>query len=88
MRKLAILLKKVGYPYPLESNRGSVGAYGTMNLVWFYDDRDAYFGKNSLLEWMDRQGGHDECRAIMETIKKLSRFTKTHHFDYQKEMSY
>lgn len=88
MRKLTALLKKVEYPYSLESNRGALGAYGTMTLVWFYDDRDAYFGNNSLMEWMGRRGRQEECQAIMETIEGLGLSTKTYHFDYQKELSY
>ena len=88
MRKLVALLKNVEYPYPLESNRGALGAYGTMTLVWFYDDRDAYFGNNSLMEWMRRRGHQEECQAIMETIVGVSLSTKTYHFDYQKELSY
>ncbi len=88
MRKLVALLKKVEYPYPLESNRGALGAYGTMTLVWFYDDRDAYFGNNSLMEWMGRRGHEGECQAIMETIEGLSLSTKTYNFSYQGLLSY
>lgn len=88
MRKLVALLKKVEYPYPLESNRGSLGAYGTMTLVWFYDDRNAYFGNNSLNDWMDRYDKQEEFSAIMETIKGLSLSTKTYNFSYQKLLSY
>nr|WP_299339644.1 hypothetical protein [Allomuricauda sp.] len=88
MRKLVALLKKVEYPYPLESNRGSLGAYGTMNLVWFYDDRDAYFGNNSLDDWMGRHGNQEEFRVIMETIEGLSLSTKAYNFSYQGQLSY
>ena len=76
------------YPYPLESNRGSLGAYGTMTLVWFYDDRDAYFENNSLLEWMGKHNRQEEFQAIMETIEGLSLSSKTYHFSYQKQLSY
>ncbi len=88
MREFAALLKKTEYPYPLESNRGSLGAHGTMTLVWFYDDRDAYFGNNNLLNWMGRYGSQEAFQSIMETIEGLSRSTKTYHFDYQKQLSY
>ncbi len=88
MRKLVALLKKVEYPYPLESNRGSLGAYGTMTLVWFYDDRDAYFGNNNLLNWMARKGNQEEFQALMETIEGLSLSSKAYHFSYQKQLGY
>ncbi len=88
MRKLVALLKKVEYPYPLESNRGSLGAYGTMTLVWFYDNREAYFGNNSLMKWMSRHGRQEEFQAIMETIEGLSIATKSYNFSYQKQLSY
>ena len=88
MRKLVALLKKVKYPYPLESSRGSLGAYGTMTLVWFYDSRDAYFGKNSLLNWMARHGSQEEFQTVMEKIEGLSLSTKAYHFSYQKQLSY
>lgn len=39
LRALVKLLKDINYPYPLEGNRGSLGAYGKMTLVWFYDNR-------------------------------------------------
>ncbi len=88
MRQLVALLKKVEYPYPLESNRGSLGAYGVMTLVWFYDDRNDYFGKNSLLNWMEKHGDKKELLSILNAFKNISESTRTYNFRYKKLLSY
>ncbi len=88
MRELVALLKKTNYPYPLESNRGSIGAYGTMALVWFYDDRDDYMGKNNLLDWMERHGAKQTLQSIMNTLNSISESTRTYNLRYKKTLSY
>jgi len=88
MRQLAVLLEETKYPYPLESNRGNIGAYGTMALVWFYDNRDNFLGRNSLLKWMDEHGQTEAFQKIMQTLETISSSTVEYRFDYQKMMSY
>jgi hypothetical protein len=88
MRQLTALLKKTKYPYPLESNRGHVGAYGTMALVWFYDSRSDYLGKNNLLHWMEKHRASKELQAIMNKIERISESTRTYHLDYKKLLSF
>lgn len=88
MRQLVALLKKTEYPYPLESNRGSIGAYGTMALVWFYDDRDDYMGKNNLLNWMERHGATQALQSILNTLNSISESTRTYNLRYEKSLSY
>ncbi|BFP43472.1 hypothetical protein FGF1_43170 [Flavobacteriaceae bacterium GF1] len=88
MRQLVALLKKTDYPYPLESNRGSIGAYGTMALVWFYDDQDDYMGKNNLLNWMERHGATQTLQSIVNMLDSISESTRTYNLRYEKSLSY
>lgn len=85
---LADLLKKTKYPYPLESNRGSIGGYGTVAFVWFYDNRNDFFGKNNLLQWMKEHKRMEKFQSIMEIMEKTYRSKNTYNFDYQKALSY
>ncbi len=88
MRKFAKLLKETDYPYPLEGNRGSVGAYGVATWVWFYDDRTDYEGKNNLLDWMSRHNRMEELMAVLNKIGELAKSKKVYHLRYKKELSY
>lgn len=88
IRKLVGILKETDYPYPLEGNRGSVGAYGTITLVWFYDDFDKFYGSNSLYNWMARNNKKKELQSILNNINGIAESRKTYKLTYKKELSY
>ena len=88
IRKLVRMLKETNYPYPLEGSRGSVGAYGKVTLVWFYEDRAKYEGDNNLINWVTRHNRTDELKAILDEIGRISQSKEIYNFSYKKELSY
>ena len=88
IRKLVKVLKKTNYPYPLEGNRGFVGAYGTMTLVWFYDNRNDFEEKNKLSEWVKQYNKSEELQSILDKINELTDTKKVYKLTFKKELSY
>ena len=88
IRKLVKILKETKYPYPLEGNRGSLGAYGTMTLVWFYDDISDFNGIKSLDNWVEKHNRKKEVQIILETINEISESRNMYNLSYKKELSY
>ncbi|WP_411029493.1 hypothetical protein [Spongiimicrobium sp. 3-5] len=87
IRKLAGLLKETAYPYPLESSRGSVGAYGKVILVWFYDDLEVFEGVQNLTLWMQKRDKLQELTEIQTKIKSIISSEEVYRLTYNKELS-
>jgi hypothetical protein len=88
IRKLVGILKETKYPYPLEGNRGSLGAYSTMTLVWFYNDIIEFKGVKSIDNWMEKQNRKKEVQKIIKNINGISESKKVHTLTYKKKLSY
>lgn len=88
IRKLVKILKETNYPYPLEGNRGAIGGYGTMTLVWFYDNRIDFEGKNKLSDWVARHNRMDELESILTKVNELSEYQTVYNLTYREELSF
>ncbi len=87
LRKLSKLLLESNYPFPLETSRGSLGAYGKITLVWFYDDTSNFDGMNTPKNWMKDNGKLEEYNSILNAIISLTNDSKVFKLSYLKELS-
>lgn len=87
LRKFSRLLLEANFPFPLESSRGSLGAYGKITLVWFYDDPANFESEKTLQNWMKKHGKLEEYNALRNDIQILTTVSKTFRLSYQKELS-
>ncbi len=87
LRKLSKLLLESDYPFPLETSRGSLGAYGKITLVWFYPDTSNFDGMNTPKDWMKNKDKLKEYNLILNEIESLINSRKTFKLSYQKKLS-
>ncbi|UZR98505.1 hypothetical protein [Chondrinema litorale] len=88
IRRLVKILKETKYPYPLEGNRGFLGAYGKMTLVWFYDSATNFKGYNNLLEWVKKYDREIELHTVLSKINEITKSSYTYNLTYKKDLSY
>lgn len=79
LRNRAKELKNNNFTYPLEVSRGSVGAYGRLFLVWFYDNQNKYKSEKNILS---------EYQDIQEEINTIATPKKVYNLIYKPKLSY
>ncbi|MCD2259495.1 hypothetical protein [Psychroserpens luteolus] len=87
LRQLSKLLKDSNYPFPLETSRGAIGAYGKITLVWFYDDTDNFNGMDTPKGWMKNKGKLKEYNSLLNEFLTLTDKRKNYKLSYVKELS-
>jgi len=88
MRDMVTLLKEVDYPFPLESNRGGLGAYGSVALVWFYNKTMTQNIYDDIEEWMMERDRLTAWSKYMKAIEEMKISRKDWHPRFQKDLSY
>ncbi|WP_299278023.1 hypothetical protein [uncultured Psychroserpens sp.] len=86
LRKFSKLLLESNYPFPLETSRGSIGAYEKITLVWFYPNTINFNGMNTPKNWMKNKGKFKEYNSLLNEIESLTKNRKTFKLSYQKEL--
>ncbi|WP_299434555.1 hypothetical protein [uncultured Aquimarina sp.] len=87
-RQLAKLLKETNYSYPLEGNRGSLGAYSSVFHIWFYDDEMQGDINDHLEDWIAKKGKLQEFKTIMKSIETTIHLKKEYQLKYLPNLSY
>jgi hypothetical protein len=87
LRKITRLLKETNYPYPLEGNRGSIGAYSKLILVWFLDNFQAYRNEKSIKTWLTKIGRYKEYLDLSARLDELTTHKKVYRLTYIEKLS-
>jgi|GEM_PF-3087332 len=87
LREFSKLLIESKYPFPLETSRGSIGAYGKITLVWFYANTNNFNGMDSPKDWMESKGKLKEYNTLLNEFLALTHNSKSLKLSYQKKLS-
>lgn len=88
MRKQAILLREVSYPYPVEGFRWRLGSPGVNYIAIFPDNWQSFFAQNAVTTYLSQHGRLADFKAIQERISMSVYRTEQHDIDFDAELSF